>query len=518
MMTPDWLLSLLPILLILFLMLRLRWGAARAGPVGWLAAALIAWLHFGAGPRVFAVAQAKAGLLALDVLMIVWAAFLLYRVTDEAGAIETLSDALGRLTSDRGTLALIVGWTFATFLQGVGGFGVPTAVTAPLLIGLGFTPLAAVVIPSLGHAWSVTFGSLASSFQALMGATGLPGEQLAGPSAAMLTLAGFACGLMVLHAAEGWAGVRRGWSNVLILGAAMGAAQIWLATHQLWNLASFGSGLVGLATGLIITSRREHHARQKADARFAPGSLALALSGYLALIIVAVVVLLVRPVHDMLSTVVLRVDFPAVLTARGHATPAGPGRVIPIFRHAGSILAYASALSYLIFMRAGKYSPGATRRILVGTYQRVVGSSLGIAAMVSMAVLMSHAGMTDSIARGLAASAGSLFPSIASWIGALGAFMTGSNTNSNVVFAMLQMRTAQLLHLSVPLILAAQTAGGAIGSVIAPTKVIVGASTAGMAGREGAVMRKMAPYVALLLALISLATLIAGAYINGGRG
>jgi lactate permease len=128
--------------------------------------------------------------------------------------------------------------------------------------------------------------------------------------------------------------------------------------------------------------------------------------------------------------------------------------------------------------------------------------------MVSMAVVMAHAGMTDMLAQGLAQGVSEGFGLVSPWIGALGAFITGSNTNSNVIFAYLQMRTGELLGYSVAWILAAQTAGGAIGSVVAPTKVVVGASTAGMAGNEGAVMRGMLKYVALLLAGLSLATWI----------
>jgi lactate permease len=99
-----------------------------------------------------------------------------------------------------------------------------------------------------------------------------------------------------------------------------------------------------------------------------------------------------------------------------------------------------------------------------------------------------------------------LFPVIAPWIGALGAFMTGSNTNSNVVFALLQLHTAQLLGYSIPIILAGQTAGAGLASVIAPAKIVVGTSTANLAGREGEVMRRMMPYVVLLVLLISLLT------------
>jgi lactate permease len=131
-------------------------------------------------------------------------------------------------------------------------------------------------------------------------------------------------------------------------------------------------------------------------------------------------------------------------------------------------------------------------------------SSVSIASMVAMAVIMEHAGMTETLARGLAQGMGVLFPLVAPWIGALGAFMTGSNTNSNVVFGALQMRTAELLGFSVAVILAAQTAGAALASVMAPTKIVVGASTAGMAGKEGDVMRKMLLYTGLLVVLVSL--------------
>ncbi len=114
--------------------------------------------------------------------------------------------------------------------------------------------------------------------------------------------------------------------------------------------------------------------------------------------------------------------------------------------------------------------------------------------------------MTEAMAQGLAQITGKLFPLIAAWIGALGAFMTGSNTNSNVVFSLLQLRTANLLGYSVAIILAGQTAGAALASVAAPAKIVVGTGTADLAGREGEVMRKMLPYILLLVLLISLLT------------
>jgi lactate permease len=503
----DWLFAFSPILLILGLMIFLRWGAAKAGPAGWFAAVTVAVVRFGARLDLLAASQARAMLLALDVLMIVWAAFLLYRVAEEAGAVKVLGEALPSLTADRGMQALLIGWAFASFLQGVGGFGVPVVVTAPLLVGIGFEPLAAVIVPSLGHAWSVTFGSLASSFQALIASTGLAGDGLAPASALLLGITCFGCGYMALHAADGWGGVKRLALPVLVMGAAMAASQYALATSGLWNLAGFGGGLAGLMVGFMAA--RNHRGDPAKNGRAVDGKqVLLALSGYIALIGITLVIQLVPAVKAFMGQTVLELPFPALTTARGFVTPAGMGPRIILFRHAGAILTYSSISAFLIYRKAGWLKRGSASRILTGTLRGVMQSSLGIASMVAMAVVMSHAGMTDALARGMAESAGKFFPLVSPWIGALGAFVTGSNTNSNVLFAMLQLRTAELLGMTVPIILAGQTTGGAVGSVMAPTKVVVGISAAGATEDEGRVISGLLRYNGLLIAAISVVLLI----------
>jgi lactate permease len=496
----------LPILVILVLMVGFRWGASRAGAAGYLAALVIAIAAFGTGSQLLAAAHGKALLLTLDVLFIIWMAFLLFRVAEEAGAIRAIGEALPHLTTDRGMQALIIGWAFASFLQGVGGFGVPVAVIAPIMVGLGFPPLSAVVIPSLGHGWAVTFGSLGSSFNAMMAATGLPQELLGPPSALFLGIAGLGVGLMVAHAAGGWQALRRLLWPTLLIGLVMGGVQYLGVAAGLWNIGAFLGGLAGLLVGFPLARafRGESNHNGTLDVR----RLLIALSGYAILVAITLGVQLIPSVSAALGKIVFTLDFPEVSTAQGYNTPAGSGRNIPIFSHAGAILLYASIIAFLIYHRAGWYQPGAARRVVAGTVQRVMSSSIGIASMVTMAVVMQHAGMTEALARGLAEGVGVLFPVFSPWIGALGAFMTGSNTNSNVVFSALQLRTAELLGYAAPIILAAQTAGAALGSVIAPTKVVVGASTGGMEGREGEVMRKMLVYTGILILLISLLAIL----------
>jgi lactate permease len=496
------LLAALPILLILVLMIGFRWGAARAGAAGYLAVLAVAVYFFGANEIVLAYAHTKAFLLALDVLVIIWAAFLLYRVADEAGAIRAIGEFLPGLTAEKGLQALLIGWVFASFLQGAGGFGVPVAVVAPLLTGLGFSPLAAVLIPSIGHGWAVTFGSLGSSFNALLSASGLGADTLAPTSALFLGLACILTGPLVAHAAGGWVAVRRTLLPAVLIGAVMGAAQyavaVWIG---LWNLGAFSGGLTGLVLSIWLIRRQSNGGKfnNKSDM-----PVLLAVAAYLILIVLTIIILLIPAIHNWMGQPVIAFSFPETVTSQGFVSPAGTNRPIHPFTHAGAILLYASLISFFVYRTFGVYRDGSVHRILGGTVRRMMSSSISIMEMVAMASIMGQSGMTESLALGLANLAGPAFSVIAPWIGAIGAFMTGSNTNSNVIFAGLQLRTAQLLAYKPAIILAAQTAGAGLASVAAPTKVVVGASTAGMAGKEGEVLRALIGYTIIMVLFISL--------------
>jgi lactate permease len=517
----DWLLACLPILIVLILMLRLRWGGAKAGAVGWITAAIIAGLRFGTGLEMLALAQVKGFLLALFVLYITWAALVLYRVTDEAGALAAIGAGLPRLTADRGLQALLLGWIFGAFLQGVSGFGVPVAVVAPLLVGLGYPPLTAVVIASVGHSWAVTFGSLGSSFYALMAATGRSGDTLAPWCGVMLGLACLGCGAGTLWAAGGRRTLRKGAGSVLLIGSVMGGAQLLVVTHGLWSIGGMVGGLAGLAVGVAWARWRAHGQEtggrtqeagsktEEAGGRTRRMPLGWALFPYGLLVGIVLIAQLVPPVRNLLGQVVLRFEFPELTTARGWVTPAGTGRTISVFGHAGALLMYAALITYAVFHRQGRYRAGTVGRIARTVVQKSASSSLGIIAMVGMAVTMEHAGMTHLLADGVARVAGPAFPLVSPFIGALGAFMTGSNTNSNVVFGGMQQHVATLVGVSPLLILAAQTAGGAVGSMFAPAKVIVGCSTVELGGQEGPALRSTMRYGLAIVAGIAVATVLA---------
>ncbi|MCB0009344.1 MAG: L-lactate permease, partial [Anaerolineales bacterium] len=140
------LLAAAPLLVVLYLMMWRNWGGAKAGPAGFVVALVVSLVFFGANLPLILVSIGKAFLLALFVLYIIWMALLFYHVVDDAGVIAAMSSAVGGLARNRASQALLVAWLFGSFLQGASGFGVPAAVVAPLLLGLGFAPNVAVVI------------------------------------------------------------------------------------------------------------------------------------------------------------------------------------------------------------------------------------------------------------------------------------------------------------------------------------------------------------------------------------
>lgn len=501
----NWLLALLPVLAVLLLMVGLGWGGSRAGLAGFFVALVLSLTVFGGGIQLAAVAIGKSFFLAVDVLYIVWMALFFYNVTNEAGAVALIGRSLPRLTSDRAAQSLLISWVFVSLLQGVGGFGVPVAVVAPLLVGLGYTATQSVIMAALGHGWAVTFGSLGTSFVALTAVTGLSGEVLAHDAALVLGLAGFFSGGLVAFVSAGWGGFLRSIPMLLIVGAVMGLTQWWIATRGMWTLGSTSGALAGAVVGVIYVLSPLHAGRTQSapDAGGErPRSIALALAAYVILLIMAFSANLVGPLEQLVDAIRIQFEFPAVATRYGWQVPAESGRGISVFGHAGAILFYAGGIAFLIYRRAGYYEYASVWREIWAKVRRSASkSTVSILALVAMAALMTHTGMTQLIARGISETfSAQLYPLVAPFIGALGAFMTGSNTNSNVVFGALQQETATLLALSVPVLLAGQTAGASLGSVLAPAKVIVGCSTVGLAGQEGPVIRRM-----LLLGLIPVA-------------
>jgi len=171
------------------------------------------------------------------------------------------------------------------------------------------------------------------------------------------------------------------------------------------------------------------------------------------------------------------------------------------------VLLVSVLISSILLKRKGLITRTSPRRILSVTAHNAVDASLGVVMMAGVSTIMTHVGMTSTLARGIAETInGVIYPVVAPFVGVMGAFLTGSNNNSNILFGALQAEAAALLKLNVPLILAAQNAGGSLGSVMSPTKLIVSCTTVGLGGQEGKVLRKMIGYGLIPIIIVAVAT------------
>jgi len=487
----NYFLAALPILTVLVLMIVLRWGGQRAGPAGWLISMLVAVLAFGLNFPVWWVSQAKGLFLSFFVLAILWPALFLYNVIDQVGGIRAIAGGLERATGERGMLLILLAWAFSCVLEGLAGFGLPIAVVAPMLVALGVGPVTAVAAVAVGHAWTVTFGDVGVIFQTLVSLVNMDAASLAPYSALLLGFSGVICGL----AAAFLLGQKRLWFPVLMIGLVMSAVQYLLAVTSLMPLAALGAGLAGIAAGILWArlTRRKKEPPAAWQLECSRRGLLCGLGAYGVLIALVSLLALVQPVNTALRSVVWQAQFPQVATQIGFVTPAAGSTALRPLLHPGTSILLVASAAYLFFRNKGYNHPGDWKSALAATWRSAAPASLGVISMVGLSSAMDHCGMTLLLAQGLSALMGAAYPVISPLIGILGAFATGSNNNSNVLFAMLQKNAAFLLGLDPRVLIAAQTTGGALGSMLAPAKLVVGCSTVGLKGRDGEVLRITLP-------------------------
>ncbi|MGB9673301.1 MAG: L-lactate permease [Anaerolineales bacterium] len=500
-----------PIILILLLMVVFRFSAVKASLAGYAFCLLIGSFFFGANRDVLYYSHIKGLWYAIDVLLIIWNAFLFYLIVEKAGMIQLLSQQLPLLTSSKESQALLIGWVFASFLQGVGGFGVPVAVIAPILISLGFTPMLAVLIPSIGHGWAVTFGSLGSSFRALLAVTGEAVHPLGIAAGIILGVSGIGCGFSILFLVGRMKAIWDYIWQALSVGVLMGVVLVFMIGKGLWNLASFLAAAFGLIWFLFLirlSNGKTHLGRKTIE------KIVFSFSAYLLLTVTILMIQFIPTIHQFLSRISIYHILPAFQTSPNKLNL--PIRNIPIekvgnlsiFVHPGVVLFYGSILVSIYFWLLKRFPHGIMRVLFKDLSRNLLPTTLVVWTMANTAVIMDNCGMTKVIAGTLANIFTQSFLIISPWIGGLGAFITGSNTNSNLLFGLLQKNIAEILHLPLILVLAGQTAGASITSVLAPAKIIVGTSTSGLIGKEGWVLRNLIPFVIFEVLLISIVLLI----------
>ena len=528
----HWVLALSPIVVLLVLLAVLRWSAPQAAAVGMFYAAAVALLFFETPFETLAVAVGKGIWDAIPILYVIFPALLLYHVGKSAGAFDSLRRGISRYSKNDVFIVLAFGWVFASFVQGIAGFGAPIAVVAPLLVAIGVRPVYAVLIPLIGHAWANMFGTLAVGWLATLQVVDIADETATAVQTAVLLWIPNVLGAFYIAWLVGkWQAVRLAAPMVLVISLIHGGGQLALMPVSP-ILSTFIAASVAMVA-LYPLSRwsrysdpvelderpaMEEDADLAAEEEGEPTmSLTQAAAPYGALAVVAVALLIIPPVEEFLGGIAVGLPFPGVETGYGVENEAQDSyQAFAPLTHPGTFLLFAVLAAGLLYRRIGAFSRrseaagGADQKegVWTGTAGDAVPAAFAVVGFLVLAALLEHSGQTQVLAQGISEVAPApVYAVLSVLIGVIGAFMTSSNTASNVLFANLQSTVASAEGLSQSAILAGQSTGGAIGNAIAPANIVLGTSTAGAQGEEGTVLRKALPWAVTAAVLTGAVTL-----------
>ncbi len=520
-----WILAFLPIMVLLVLMVGFQWGAKKSAPWGLLLAIIIAWIFFKAPLNLIFLEGLKGLWSSLVVLMVVWPAILLYEVVHHANAFSVIRQGIQKQSPNELIQILALGWCFTSFLQGITGFGVPVAVGAPLLIGIGVTPVIAVVISLIGSAWAGTFGTLAVAWDALVLQTGLASNpillaQTAFYATLFIWIWNIIIGLYIAWLYGRFSAIKKAWLAILVISLIQGGGQLLMVQFNT-TLAAFIPSVIALFSIFLLSKTKQYSSAWKLETSQImissldtentqkpqnPMTMLQAFFPYTFLTLITLTVLLIPPIRIALSSIKFGFAFPETMTAYGY-TNLATALYSPIspLTNAGFFLFCASIIGFIYYYKKTFITLNDGKILLDKSIRKTIPSAIAVICFIMMSRIMSGSGQVVILAQGIAQILGSIYGMIAPMIGMLGAFMTSSNMASNILFGEFQLTTAKFLSLSIPAVLGAHTAGGAIGTAIAPGNIILGTTTAGILGQEGLLLKKLLPitlFAAFLIGII----------------
>jgi lactate permease len=494
-MTSFWI-ALSPFLALFVLLIPLRMPAYKAAPIAYGLTIAIAFLVWDISWTVFAISVLDTLVVFLKLLLIVVFALLLLNVMIEAGALERIKETIRGITDDERVIAMLLAWGLIGFIEGIAGFGTPAVLAAPVLVYFGMRPFKAVVICLVGNSTAVPFGAAGTPVIVGFAGLGLPGAALGEAVIRAAVVHGLAsvfitCFIVWIVARDRGKGYFKEFAPFAIFSAL--SFSIPFVVIARWvgpELPSIIGGFISMVLiayaahrGYLLPSAEQGSgSRTKKPLRVA--GMARSVAPFAVMSVALILSRTVPGIREVLQSVTLSFGSVGGIEIQEVLTPL----YTPYFYLA---IAFVTALLVL------KVDRRALRNAAQSTYERIRTASVVLIFILALTQLMlisetNPAGlpsMPQALGEGFADLLGGTFVAFSAFLGAMGSFMTGSATVSNLLFGALQADAAIALDFPVGTFLGLQLVGAGVGNMISLSNIAMAAAAAGVDSREGEIIR-----------------------------
>ncbi len=507
----HWLLSALvaaiPVL-VLFYLLAVRRASAPASAFGGALAAILVATVICRMPVPLALTAffygAAFGLLPIG--YVVFAAIFLYQISLDSGQFAVMKSSIGNLTADRRLQALLIAFSFGAIIEGAAGFGTPVAISAALMVGLGFKPFYAAALCLIANTAPVAWGAVGTPLVTLASVSGLPLADLSAMNARILPIISVIVPLWLVRTMVGWAETFEVFPAIAVCGISFASTQFLWGNYVDPYLVDIVGGVVSLVVTALflkvwkprkIFTFEEDRGIQTEQVKYSTGQV---LHGWMPFLILGVFVLAwgwpsvknyltaftLGPVKGTYLISVPLLDKAVVRVPPVVAKPTAEAAVYTFnwLAATGTGVMIASVFAALL---AG-FSFGRFVESFKKTCSRMKVPILAIVPMLGLGYVTRYAGI-DAILGLAFTRTGFLYPFFAGFLGWLGVALTGSDTSSNALFGSLQRITAEQLKLDPVLMCAANSAGGVMGKMVDAQSIVVATTATNQVGNEGIIFR-----------------------------
>lgn len=509
------LVALVPILFIFWALIIRRMKGYQASLIAMGIALLIAVTVYGMPVQLAALSAVHGALYGLlPICWLVIMAVFLFNITVKSGQFEIIKHVMGSITADRRLQALLIAFSFGSFLEGTAGFGAPVAITAAMLVGLGFNPLYASGICLIANTAPVAFGSIGIPITVASQVSGIaemPVSQMVGRTLPLLSV------ILPFYLVSIIAGFRKAWEvgpAVLVSGLSFALLQYVSSNFLGPALPDVIAGLGSIVCLLLLLRfwkpraiwrfANEPPATLNADSRYSTGQVIRAWSPFIVLTII-IIAWGMQPIKDVLNSVgMVQFEFPGLHNAisDGEGKPLAKIFKVNYLSAAGTAILLAALIA--IPLVGLTYRQG--MKVFGETLNQLKFPILTVAAVLGFAYIVNDSGITLTLAAVLA-NTGILFPFFAPVLGWLGVFITGSDTSANALFSKLQYATAQSIGVDPVVTVAANVSGGVVGKMISPQSIAVAAAAGNLVGQEAQLFRFTVKHSFIMLIAICFITL-----------